>query len=221
MKACPFAAVSIGIMLTGAAYGESAIPQPVDKPPHADGTKLTKSAVRDLVEALGDPSNEVRAQAAEALRPLLAADPSIRTNWHDKSFWTQRIEKTKPDTTLDDALAILLPELSAAERKKRNEGGEWSGGTGFEVCRLDDYWWAGFQLKDFDKKLLIERPKLEPHVQQVWVKPPDHFTGLWVTWRSTAKKRTRASTVTASATAHLPPSTTTVARLTFNTLSKV
>jgi hypothetical protein len=149
---------------------------------------VSRAAVRDLVQKLSDSSNETRAKAAEALRPLLAADPASAPNWHDKSFWVQRIEKTQPDTTLDAALAILLPDLSADERKKRSEGGGWSGGTGTEVCRLDDYWWATFQLKDFDKKLLIERPKLVPHVQQVWVKPPDHFTGLWVIWRVNGQK---------------------------------
>ena len=187
MKASLFAAVSIGIMVTGAAFGESAIPQLVDKPPQVNGTKLIKSAVRDLVNALGDPSNEVRAQAADAVRPIIAANPSTAPHWHSKVHWTQRIEKTKSDMLLDDALALLLPDLSVEERKKASEARSWDG-TGVGVYRLDDYWQVLIQLKDWDRPRLNGVPKLESSVRSVWVKPPDKFSGLWVTWHVNGHK---------------------------------
>jgi hypothetical protein len=140
------------------------------------------------VKALSDPTNDVRAKAADALRPLLAADPSIAPNWHDKAFWTKQIEKCKPGIPLDEALAILLPDLSSKERKQAEEGGAWSGVTGCSFYQLDDYWRAGFQLKDFEKPQLLEVPKLEPFVREVWIKPADHFTGLWVTWHVNGTK---------------------------------
>jgi hypothetical protein len=100
----------------------------------------------------------------------------------------KRIDKCKPDMSLDDVLALILPELSPAERKKTNEGQDWSGGTGVGSYLLDDYWQAMLQLKNFDKPQLIETPKLVPYVRVAWIKPADNFTGLWVTWHVNGQK---------------------------------
>lgn len=188
MKSSLLAATLTCVMLVGATHGERTTPPSPAQPPQVNGIELIKSAVRDLVTALGDPSNDVRAKAAAALRPVLAADPMVAANWHDETFWAKRIEETQPDMLLDDALALLLPELSADEREKVCGGCDWSGGTGNALYQLDDYWRASFPLKDFDKKRLIERPKLERFVRQVWIKPDDNFSGLWVTWHVNGEK---------------------------------
>jgi antitoxin component YwqK of YwqJK toxin-antitoxin module len=155
---------------------------------HCVGVNQTRSAVRDLVKALSDPNNDVGAKAAATLRPILAADPSLAPNWHDKTFWCRRIKKCKPDMVLDEALAVLRPELSVAERKKTCIGGARSGGGGTSWYKLDDYWEATFQVNNSEKQTLGERPKLEANVRDVPIKPPDHFTGVWVTWHVNGQK---------------------------------
>src|SRR4051812_15965992 len=97
----------------------------------------TQSAVRRLVKGLSHSNNDARAKAAAALRPILAADPSLAPNWHDKTFWCRRIKKCKPRMLLDDALAVLLPELSIEERKKTRIGGAGDGGGGETWYQLD------------------------------------------------------------------------------------
>src|SRR3954453_4152484 len=111
---------------------------------HCGRVNQTRSAVSDLVKALGNPNNDVRANAAATLRPILAADPSLAPNWHDKPFWCRRIKKCKPGMLLDDALAVLLPELSIEERKKTRMGGAGDGGGGETWYQLDDYWQVTF-----------------------------------------------------------------------------
>jgi hypothetical protein len=176
------------MILVGITRAKPDTPQLANQAPQVSGVVHSKSTVRDLVNVLSDPSNEVRAKAAAALLPIVAADPSIAPNWHNKTFWSKRVEKTNSGMLLDDALGILLPELSMEQRNKTLIGADWSGGSGVSICQLDDYWRATFPLKDFDKPQLIERPILEPSVCHEWVKPPEHFTGLWVTWYVNGQK---------------------------------
>lgn len=155
---------------------------------HCGRVNQTRSAVCDLEKELSDPNNDVRAKAAATLRPILAADPSLAPNWHGKSFWCRRIDKCKPGMLLDEALAVLRPELSVEERKKTCIGGARSGGGGTSWHKLDDYWEATFQIKNSEKQTLGEHPILEANVRDVPVKPPDHFTGVWVTWHVNGQK---------------------------------
>jgi len=161
---------------------------PATGPVHTDNSQLVTPSVPALVKALSDPSNDVRAQAAAALRPILAADPSLAPNWHDQAYWMKRIEKTKPDMLLKDALAAVLPDLSEEERERTLRAGAWSGGTGVSSYQLDDYWQVLFSLKDVGHEKLIEAPKLEAYARPTWVKPADDFTGLWATWHVNGQK---------------------------------
>ncbi|MEI8195325.1 MAG: hypothetical protein WCI73_05400 [Phycisphaerae bacterium] len=170
--------------LTVAITDKAAGSQPAE---HEVG-KLGMPVVSALVKALSDPSNDVRAKAAEALRPILAADPSLAPNWHDRTFWTKRIEKTKPNMLLKDALAILLPEMSAEERAQTCTGSDWSGGTGDSIYQLDDYWRVVIYLNTLGEEKLIKAPELQQFVREQGVKPAGDFTGLWVTWHVNGQK---------------------------------
>ena len=117
--------------------------------------KIGKPAAPALVKALSDSRSDVRAFAAEALRSILAADPSNVPNWHSEAFWKQRIAQLKGGMPLEEALKILLPELSPAERIGRTEMGVWSGTSGWSNYRLDDYWAVGLCLTDFGKEKLV------------------------------------------------------------------
>jgi hypothetical protein len=147
---------------------------------------MGKPAAPALVTALSDPHNDVRTFAAEALRPILAADPANAPNCHDEAFWKKRIAQLKAGMPLDEALKVLLPELSPAERRKMCEGGAWGGfggGRGTINCRLDDYWVVCLHLADLGhEKLHDATPDLFRSVRYVWVAPPAAYTGEWVTW---------------------------------------
>jgi hypothetical protein len=170
--------------------------------------KIGKPVVPPLVKVLGDPRNDVRAAAAEALRHILAADPASAPNCHKKAFWEQRIAQLKPGMTLDEALEVLLPDLSPAERRKAMQMMCSSGGSSTSVYRLDDYWTiviyslderrspspdrAGLQ---HDSNAPFEQgrlgptpPVLERKARQVWVKPPAAYTGPWTTWHVNGQK---------------------------------
>ena len=150
---------------------------------------IGKPAVPPLVKALSDPRGNVRALAAEAVRAILAADPANAPNYHDKAFWQKRIAQLKGGMALDDALKLLLPELSPAARQKRCEGGDWSGGSGGSTYRLDDYWAVHLYLVDFGKEKLHEHaPALFQKVLGAWVAPPEKYTGEWVTWHVNGQK---------------------------------
>src|SRR5688500_8799280 len=70
------------------------------------------AATPALVKALGDPSNDVRAGAAEALRSILAADPAAAPNHHDRAYWEGRAARLKVGMSQDDAVAALLPDAT-------------------------------------------------------------------------------------------------------------
>ncbi len=90
---------------------------------------------------------------------------------------------------MDDALKLLLPELSPAERQERCEGGDWSGHSGSSAYRLDDYWVVRLYLIDHDnKKLHNHAPDLIQSVLSVWIAPPAKYTGEWVTWHVNGQK---------------------------------
>ena len=58
--------------------------------------------------------------------------------------------------------------------------GEGSGDSHVLRWRLDHYWIVTVQYRNPDT--VIERPKLESEAMHTWVKPPENFTGKWVTW---------------------------------------
>lgn len=90
---------------------------------------------------------------------------------------------------LDEAFAKLLPELPPDERRKKGEGGHWSGRSGTSKYRLDDYWAVSLYLVDFDLMKLHEHPPdLFRSIRAVWVAPSAKYTGEWVTWHVNGQK---------------------------------
>lgn len=152
--------------------------------------KIGGPAAPALVNALTDPRSDLRANAAAALRQVLAADPSAAPNKHQEFYWRQQLTQVNPGMLLKDVLAILLPTQPPAERAKAEMAGVWSGQSGATQCRLDDYWVLTIYLRNFDHKTLIEPPVLERHVRPTWVKPPPDFTGTWVVWHVNGQKST-------------------------------
>ena len=172
--------------------------------------KIGKPASPALVKVLSDPRNDVRAFAAEALRSILSSDPTSAPNCHEKAFWEQRIARLKAGMTLNEALELLLPELSPAERRKTCQGMACGGGGCTGTYRLDDCWMIviysfddrrsrtprtdrkGLQhdfTADLEQWKLGSTPSvLEPSFRQVWVKPPAGYTGPWVTWHVNGQK---------------------------------
>ena len=150
---------------------------------------IGKPAAPALVKVLSDSRSGVRATAAEAVRTILAADPANAPNWHSEAFWKPRIAQLKAGMPLDEALKILLPALSPAEREKRCEGSNFSGGSGVSTYRLDDYWVVRLYLIDHDNKKLHESPPdLIQSVLSVWIAPPAKYTGEWVTLHVNGQK---------------------------------
>lgn len=150
---------------------------------------IGKPAAPALVRALSDPRSGMRAFAAEALRSILAANPATAPNYHEKALWERRIAQLKSGMPLNEALNVLLPELSPTERQKASEGGAWSGGGGTQTFRLDDYWVVSLYLVGFEQKKLHDHaPDLHRQVRAVWVKPPDKYNGQWVTWHVNGQK---------------------------------
>lgn len=144
--------------------------------------KTGRPAMPLLVKALDDPANDLRAGAAEAIRSILAADPAAAPNWHDEAYWQKRITQVKKGMSLDEALKILLPDVAPAERDKLMEGGAWSGGSGFSMYRLDDYWTVTLQLVSLGREQVAEAPSLRRSARPRLVQPPATYTGAWVNW---------------------------------------
>lgn len=136
----------------------------------------------EQVRRLGDASNEIRAQAAAAIRQALARHPAAIPNCHDRAYWERKVQPLKAGTPLKEALRILFPDLTDEQREKAMEGGFWSGQSGARFYRLDDYWQARFSLRDAENEKLIEPPTLARSVRYAWVEPPAGYTGVWVTW---------------------------------------
>ena len=169
---------------------------------------MGKPAAPALVRALSDPRGDVRALAAEAVRAILAVDPSNAPNYHDKEFWQERIAQLKTGMALDEALKVLLRELSPAERKKRCEGAAWAGTNGNSVYRLDDYWVIHLYLIDFGmEKLQGSCSRLvSVRASSMGCRRPKSTRASGGRGTSTGKRPTRFSIATASMTGQSPHS---------------
>lgn len=139
-------------------------------------------ATAALVQSLSDPKNDVRAAAAQKLRAALAIDPTSAPNHHERAFWEKRLAAVAVGTRFDDALRILLPEATADERKAAVQMGAWSGQSGFNMVRLDDYSTVTLPLVDADNEKLGGPPVLNRSVRSIWVQPTAKFIGTWTTW---------------------------------------
>lgn len=144
--------------------------------------QVGKPAVPALVKTLEDVRNDLRASAAEVLRLILTADPTSAPNFHDKTYWETELAKLNVGMRLEEAIKLLLPNATPAEREKALQGGAWSGQTGFSLLRLDDYWTVTFYLTDAGHEKLVQPPALNQSVRSIWVAPPANHSGPWVTW---------------------------------------
>ncbi len=61
-----------------------------------------------------------------------------------------------------------------------SEGGGSSGHSTSEVYRLDDFW--AVQITSDDNGTIRLVGTAQPSVRHLWVAPPPHFTGRWVTY---------------------------------------
>ena len=136
--------------------------------------------VAELLGKLADPDSQVRSDAAAELRRLLAGDFGARTNNHGRLYWEERLRQVKPGMKHEEVLRILPPV-------DKDISGNWSGGTGNQHWRLDDYWVVGVHY--FYPDIVHEmRPTLNRRARDIWVDPPAEFTGTWTTWHVNGQK---------------------------------
>jgi hypothetical protein len=128
----------------------------------------------------------VRAGAAQALRPLIDADPASAPNFHEDAFWNGRIAKIKKGTTLKDVFTTLQ-----TARRPTSRWYDWDGPVEY---RLDDYWLLRLhgtrgQGNVEETSVRITRvPEVIPSAVHVEVNPPPNFTGKWTTWYVNGRK---------------------------------
>lgn len=167
-------------------------PKLPDKAPAVNAlVKFGAPALPALVTALGDPRNEVRSFAAEAIRMLLAPDPTIAPSYHDKAYWEKRVIALKVGMLQDEALELLFPDVAADARQKQLGFGAFGGGSGNISCRLDDYWAVSLVLTSNREKryFLAEVPEPVRSVRDVWnYGIPRDFTGVWTSWYVNGRK---------------------------------
>jgi len=142
------------------------------------------ATVAVLIRALTDSADDQRAKAAAELRRILTGNPAAAPNRHERAFWEARLAQIKRGMSAAEALRILLPDATPADREKATEGGAWSGGSGVNMCRLDDYWVVTLYLVDYaNKKIAPEPPPaMRASARSVWVKPTDDYAGSWTTY---------------------------------------
>jgi hypothetical protein len=115
---------------------------------------------------LSSPDQGVRDKAAAELRSSFRSTP--------ESKWTEIVGRISKGQSKKEILDLLLPTKVTAE------GGAGSGQTHSESFRLDDEWILICHFYN-DGDILIDRA-LGQSIRQVGVKPPEHFTGLWVVY---------------------------------------
>ena len=141
---------------------------------------LGPSIIPDLVTALADPQEDIRAGVAEALRTL-TKDPAKVPGYHTQKFWEARIAQLHPGMSVTDALANLRPDLTAEQCEKSRIMSRGSGQTSTSQYRLDDYWVITIYAVD-GGGLHPDPPLLSGSANRIWVEPPGGFTGTWTTW---------------------------------------
>jgi antitoxin component YwqK of YwqJK toxin-antitoxin module len=133
----------------------------------------------ELVALLGNPDSGRRAAAAAELRQLIAANPDAKTNNHGEEYWRKLVDSVKVGMKYSDFIK-LLPDSAHGIMEN------YSGRSGVGQWRLDHYWIASIYYKNPD--IVFESPKLDERAMEVWVKPPEDFTGTWVTWHVNGQK---------------------------------
>lgn len=113
---------------------------------------------------LASPDQKQRDQAAEALRKLYKADPKSAGETPVET-WTAKVAAL-PDAAEAQQKALLATPLTA---------------TSLDDYRLDDYWAFSVKRDASRKKIVSVTPPFRS-IAFVPVKPPDGFTGTWITY---------------------------------------
>lgn len=148
--------------------------------------KVETRAPSDLVKLLADANNEVRADAAASLRRLLAADPSARTNDHGEDYWQERAGRLKVGMKHSEVVKALPAYDKALSSDDIRLSGVGSGSSHFAMWRLDHYWTVLVHYRNPDTVIVL--PELRRRAKHIWVRPPDAFTGRWLTWYVNGRK---------------------------------
>ncbi len=134
---------------------------------------------QELVALLSNPDGETRAAAAAELRQLIAASPDARTNDHGEEYWKKYFDSIPTGMKYSDFIK-LLPDSAHCIMVN------YSGRSGAALWRLDHYWLAHIYYKNRD--IVFKSPQLSQKAMEVWIKPPEDFTGTWVTWHVNGQK---------------------------------
>ena len=113
-----------------------------------------RAAAPDLVTALSDPRDERGRLPPDACGPCWRLIPAPLPTTMRRRTGSSARAQLKPGMALDEALKVLLPGLSPAERLKASIGGGWDGRSGSSGYRLDDYWTIWLCLVSFGHERL-------------------------------------------------------------------
>lgn len=167
----PLFVAFIGACGSGAVSSGPTSGSPVTGTPASAAERVASARAR-----LADPSQEVRDAAASELRATLAAEPALAGG--TEATWQTRLASIKPGTPASELAALL----------GATEEGALGNGTGLTL-RLDDAWTViaeitggGVQATPVPTPALIAFGPLQAASRQVWVAPPDGYTGPWVTY---------------------------------------
>jgi antitoxin component YwqK of YwqJK toxin-antitoxin module len=167
----------IALLLAAQASGYGA-----ERDANADALAQDEAAVAVHIKALNDPSNDVRAAAAKALREIVAKYGNGTSNIRDpeggKVYWTEKINQVKPGMRQAEVLKIL-PVLPNSWR--------WSGSnpqTRDRVHWVNDHWQVvvTYPTQPGQPDEVLERPKLVQKERMVKVPLPAGYTGPWTLW---------------------------------------
>lgn len=158
----------------------------------ADTVAEDEAAITKYIQALHDPSNEVRTAAAKALREIVAKYPSGTTNIRERdggeARWKARLNEVKIGMTREE-VGQILPQIVSSHYDSLFMSG---GGSSF-VWRLDPHWVAGVYFRRPHKG---ESPALRVHVLPKLIRSellvragqPDEKSGTWLEWYVNGQK---------------------------------
>ena len=126
----------------------------------------------DVSSQLGDRDPAVRRAAAEQLRNTYVAP--------DRNTWNALLAALRPGVTKEQLLARLTPQQA------KSEGGHGTGPNHMEDYRLDDLWILRCWFRN-DGDVLFE-VSLAERMRELWVAPPEGFSGTWVTYFVNGRK---------------------------------
>jgi hypothetical protein len=124
---------------------------------------------------LASTNQEVRDAAAKILRETYV--PPARTKWD------ALVEKMKVGSLMTNFTELLAPYTNNAE------GGGGSGIVGWVRYRLDDLWLLELSYTARSSSNQLIHCKLIEQIRDVWVEPPNNFTGVWRTYSANGQLR--------------------------------